>query len=255
VAWFKVDDSFHQSRKVLSIPRRDRAAAIGLWTLAGGWCASQLTDGRLGAHLISEFGSSRKYADILVSVGLWERVSAESGSDPDEIRSETDSFQFHNWARWQPTRDHVLGEREAARERMQRVRSRRSSPEQPANFARSSEEVRLTPSRPDPSVVPNGTTKAAPKRAIQLPADWQPKDDHLAIAREYNLDPAFELRKFRDHHEAKGSTMKSWDAAFRTWLNNAKTYQRPASRAGQLDWDAALQRADARTEPNHLEIA
>ncbi len=30
-----------------------------------------------------------------------------------------------------------------------------------------------------------------------------------------------ELDKFRDHHTAKGSVMKDWQAAFRTWLRNA----------------------------------
>ena len=239
MAWFKVDDSFHQSRKVLAIPRRDRAAAIGLWTLAGGWCASQLTDGHLGGHLITEFGSSKKYADILCEVGLWERDST--------------GFVFHNWSRWQPTREQVMGEREAARERMKRVRSRRSSPEPTPNFKGSSEEVRLTPSRPDPSLVPNGTSKAAPKRATQLPADWKPKEDHLEIAVEYGLDPAFELRKFRDHHEAKGSTMKSWDAAFRTWLNNAKTYKRAAP--SRPDSVGRLERSLQRVATHRGEIA
>jgi len=85
----------------------------------------------------------------------------------------------------------------------------------------SSAEVASPPEDP----APEPTTR---KRATQLPADWKPKEDHLEIAIDYGLDPAFELRKFRDHHEAKGSTMKSWDAAFRTWLNNAKTYKRAA---------------------------
>ena len=45
MAWFKVDDGFHSSRKVLSIPRRSRLAAIGAWTIAGAWCA-----GPVGLH-------------------------------------------------------------------------------------------------------------------------------------------------------------------------------------------------------------
>lgn len=89
----------------------------------------------------------------------------------------------------------------------------------------------LTPSpTPTPdSNSPSGTGRA-PKRAAQLPADWEPKQQHMEIATEYGLDPAFQLRKFRDYHEAKGSTMKSWDAAFRTWLNNARSFDRGTRR-------------------------
>jgi hypothetical protein len=244
MVWFRMDDSFPSHPKVLGIPRRDRLAAVGLWTLAGGWCARQLTDGYLATHMVDEIGGSSRLASTLVKVGLWEAV--EGG------------FQFHDWNDYNPTREEVEADRSAARERMKRIRSGRSSggssPEVRPNNKRSSEEVRDP--RPDPSrpVVPDGTTKAAPKRATQIPADWTPKDDHLTIAIEYGLDPAFELRKFRDHHEAKGSTMKSWDAAFRTWLNNAKTYQRPPARSSGPDWEAAMQRA-ANRNPNHLEIA
>lgn len=81
-----------------------------------------------------------------------------------------------------------------------------------------------TPSRPVPSVVPKGTTRGA-KRATQMPSDWAPKEDHLKIATEYGLDPAFELRAFKDRNEAKGGTYINWDAAFRTWLNQAKTFR------------------------------
>ena len=84
-----------------------------------------------------------------------------------------------------------------------------------------------TPTRPDPTrpVVPNGTTNRGAKRATQMPVDWRPKDEHLDLAREYGLDPAHELRAFKDRNEAKGTTYKNWDAAFRTWLNQAKTFR------------------------------
>lgn len=58
-----------------------------------------------------------------------------------------------------------------------------------------------------------------------MPVDWRPKDEHLDLAREYGLDPAHELRAFKDRNEAKGTTYKNWDAAFRTWLNQAKTFR------------------------------
>jgi hypothetical protein len=100
------------------------------------------------------------------------------------------------------------------------------------------------------------TTTVARKRATQIPVDWEPKPVHLEIAVEYNLDPAFQLRSFRDYYQATGKTHKDWDAAFRVWLNKAKSFQRPAPRQSGPDWDAAMQRAEARTNhTNHLEIA
>jgi hypothetical protein len=99
-------------------------------------------------------------------------------------------------------------------------------------------------------------SSSARKRATQLPGDWEPKPVHLEIAVEYNLDPAFQLRSFRDYYQATGKTHKDWDAAFRVWLNKAKSFQRPAPRQSGPDWDAAMQRAEARTNhANHLEIA
>lgn len=75
------------------------------------------------------------------------------------------------------------------------------------------------------------------RKATKLPADWKPNENHLEIAREYGLDPAYELRAFKDRNEAKGTTYKNWDAAFRTWLNQAKTFRgqskpAPAERKG-----------------------
>ena len=37
MVWFKVDDGFYSSQKVLSMPRSCRLAAVGLWTMAGNW--------------------------------------------------------------------------------------------------------------------------------------------------------------------------------------------------------------------------
>lgn len=113
MTWFRVDDSFPTHPKVLRIPRRDRPAAVGLWTLAGGWCAQQLTDGHLDAHMPEEFGGSSRLVDHLVDVGLWE---VKDGG-----------YLFHDWPDWQPTRAQVEADRAAARERMRRARQQRSS--------------------------------------------------------------------------------------------------------------------------------
>jgi hypothetical protein len=143
MTWFYIDDSFQQHPKVLAIPRRERAAAVGLWTLAGTWCARHLTDGRVPADLPAEFGCTRRHATALVAAvpapgrsGLW--MVAEDG------------WAFHNWALWQKTREQVEAEREAAKERMRNLRAARSGDVR-ANTERTSPEVRNprpVPSRP-----------------------------------------------------------------------------------------------------------
>lgn len=76
-----------------------------------------------------------------------------------------------------------------------------------------------------PPVVEGGVGGEDPeptrKRAAQLSDDWEPGDGHRTYAAEQQLDLDAEAEQFRDHHRAKGSTMKDWDAAFRTWLRNA----------------------------------
>lgn len=219
--WFKVDDSFPQHKKVLAIPRRDRTAAIGLWTLAGGWCASQLTDGHLGAHLISEFASSKKYAEILCEVGLWERT--DSG------------YVFHNWSRWQPTREQVEADRAAARERMKKARSRRSSPEQPPNNGVSSPAVAVTPSRPDPTSSSYGTTEDPRKRGARIPDPFVIDDAMKGWCREKGYDPAYvlaETEKFVNYWQAKSgkdATKLDWPATWRNWLIKGAENHRPAN--------------------------
>jgi hypothetical protein len=87
----------------------------------------------------------------------------------------------------------------------------------------------LTPTRDSK---PTPKRKREPKRARQLPDDWQPNEGHHSLAKDLRVTIGDELPKFCDHHRAKGSTFKDWDAAFRTWLRNAQRFaQRPVGAA------------------------
>ena len=66
--------------------------------------------------------------------------------------------------------------------------------------------------------------KARAAKATQLPDDWAPTDAHRARALLEGLDVTRETEKFRAHAEATGRKMKSWDAAFTTWLMNARDF-------------------------------
>ena len=72
--------------------------------------------------------------------------------------------------------------------------------------------------------------KAKQKRASTIPADFEPNETCISLAAELGVPLGQELPKFRDHHSAKGTTMKDWQAAFRTWLRNAKQFARPSPR-------------------------
>lgn len=80
----------------------------------------------------------------------------------------------------------------------------------------SSDEVDL-PSRPE-------TKRKKIKRAVSLPPDWVPNDSNInfAISKQFTHEEInHEADQFRDHHLAKGTTFKDWDAGWRTWINNA----------------------------------
>ena len=67
------------------------------------------------------------------------------------------------------------------------------------------------------------------KAETTMPDGWQPSEAHSALATEMGVDMAREAAKFADHHQAKGSVFRDWDAAFRTWLRNAGDWARKSS--------------------------
>lgn len=75
------------------------------------------------------------------------------------------------------------------------------------------------------------------KRAVSLPDGWVPSDRNIedAMKRGFSTEEInHEAEQFRNYHHAKGSTFKDWDAAWRTWLGNARKFasSRPARGRG-----------------------
>ena len=78
--------------------------------------------------------------------------------------------------------------------------------------------------------------KPKPKRATSLPENWVPSDKNIADALSKNLSHnqiQIEGENFRDHHTARGTTFKNWDAAWRTWVGNAIKYAAGRNSASQ----------------------
>ena len=106
----------------------------------------------------------------------------------------------------------------------------------------------VTPSTIDPPYIHQRSTIVvgadAPKpakpasRATILPDDFQPNETVRQMAAELGLNLQAELAAFCDHHTAKGTTFRDWQAALRTWLRNASKFGQRAvgmapSRTGQ----------------------
>ncbi|MEA9983673.1 hypothetical protein [Subtercola sp. RTI3] len=156
--WFKIDDGFHGHPKVVELD----LAAVGLWTLAGSWCAKYLTDGFIALKTVRRMGGDESLADALVAADLW--IATDDG------------YQFNDWSDYQPLKKTVLDERKAAQERMEKVRAAKKgvrpnetrttgerSEDVRAKFERSSEDVRSTPFHPSPARPdhPKATTDVA----------------------------------------------------------------------------------------------
>lgn len=76
-------------------------------------------------------------------------------------------------------------------------------------------------------------------RKSRLPDDFVPSFSGVNAAKEAGLDVQAELRKFADHHVAKGSVMSDWQAAWRTWIGKAVEFGRGGpskSQAGDTSW-------------------
>lgn len=149
---------------------------------------------------------------------------AERCADSGLLTREGDGYRITSWLKWN------LSAEEVERVRTQ-DRNRKASPPTSGKSGSGSGNESGKQGVTDTGIpVPYTETDTeavnrGAKRATQMPKDWQPKPEHLDIAREYGLDPAFELRAFKDRNEAKGGKYINWDAAFRTWLNQAKTFR------------------------------
>ena len=70
---------------------------------------------------------------------------------------------------------------------------------------------------------------AQPRRAsrrTQIDPDFYPNDANLQQFNKTGLNLGDEIGKFLNHHQAKGSLMADWQAAWRTWVAKAAEFQK-----------------------------
>lgn len=225
LAWFKVDDGFYSSPKVLSIRRAQRLPALGLWVAAGTWSAKHLTDGVIPSYMLEEFGAEVSHGDILVTAGLWRR----DGED----------YVFHDWADYQPVRSDVMANREKERRRKEAYRkkveeSRENTGQSPGGTETGRPSGTKTvsghpdPTRPDPT---NKSIKAA-KRGSRIPDNFSITDDMRTWAADEVplVDLDSKLKEFIDYwRSVPGSKGVKLDWVS-TWRNAMRKQQEFAVR-------------------------
>lgn len=112
--------------------------------------------------------------------------------------------------------------------------------------------------QPEPEPEPKEEKKEAiaslekpPRRKpeIPLPEGWVPSDRNIADAEDRNFTSQeidHHADRFRNHHHSKQSRFRDWDAAWRTWLGNARkfdtagTHRRTGFGGGTVDAFAAV---------------
>jgi hypothetical protein len=85
----------------------------------------------------------------------------------------------------------------------------------------------LPPAKPQP--LPKRPKVVAAR--TRIPADWKPDDAGVAFARDRGVAIPNETQRFIDHHQAKGSLMADWKAAWRTWCGMAVQFGRAPGKA------------------------
>jgi hypothetical protein len=142
VTWVKLEDDFSENPKIAGLSD----SALALWVTGLAYCNRNLTDG----FIPSQVGLGQlRYCDgnavppirELEATGLWDEIPG--------------GWEVHDFHDYQPTKEAVLAERAAARERMQELRKNRkiSSKDVQANMEGTSPRSSVSPV-PVPDPVP-----------------------------------------------------------------------------------------------------
>jgi hypothetical protein len=226
VVWFRADDTLAFNAAVV----RAGNAAMGLWLRAGTWCAQQLTDGHVPAHIAATLGSPAQIKR-LVETGLWHET--ETG------------FLFHEWNASNPTRAEVENRRQSEAKKKSAFRQRRagqeglstgespgvSTGESPGVSTGDSPVSRPDPTRPDPVKAPTEPSppalrSGAPQRqkATRIPDGYTPSDDLRAWARQRGFtgpqldEVTAQFIRYWQAKAGKDATKVSWDKTWQNWL-------------------------------------
>ena len=242
MAWFKIDDGFYSSRKVLSIPRNVRLQAIGIWTLAGAWSAKELTDGIVPGYVLEELGCTTRIREALIEASLWldQAVTKPSPSVDQALTNASSPLEpvaFHDWNVYQPTRAQVEEYRANERERKAKARSVRADKvRNPVGIREVShaETVLPDPTTTKPQTkTSNEVLVSAKPKSSRIPEDFEITFEMRLWANENipGLDIDRATESFIDYWASTPGTKAlktDWVATWRNWMRREATNYRPA---------------------------
>lgn len=221
MGWFKMDDQFGVSQKVIRIPRKKRKTIIGLWTLAGNYAARALTDGVLEAHELDELDASAAEVAELVRVGLWHSSGHACGRC---VPVGDRAVVIHDFLEYNPSREQILAAREAERVRKASYRKSKQRPsgtDEGTPGGSDPESEHPDPTRPVNATTPDGVVARTRGTRIPEPFVVTGQMRVWAASEVPAVDVDAATRKFVDHWRAKSSrygTKRDWTAAWRNWL-------------------------------------
>lgn len=97
-------------------------------------------------------------------------------------------------------------------------------------------EPSLTTIEPEEKILDAQDAPPKKTRRCQLPNGWVPSQKNIDDAYSKNFtdeEIENEACKFRDHHAAKATVFADWDAAWRTWIGNARKFSTRGNMAGR----------------------
>ena len=208
MAWFKVDDGFYTSQKVMRIPRSIRNEAIGAWILIGTWSADKMTDGLIPDWVIAEFDVSMEVIDALFEAGLW--IATDDG------------IQYHDWAEYQPTKAQ-LEAKSKTRAAVGSIGGKRSGEARRAKAEAKLKQIEAN-ANPEPEPEPL-ITKVINNRATRIKEEWNLDDELLEWTRTFapGLNIVIEREKFIDYWISKAgstATKTDWNRTWKNWVRS-----------------------------------
>lgn len=223
MSWLRVDDKFAFHSKVVALASKNDPITVLI--RAGAWSSGEGTDGFIPEHMALTIGSKGAWAKLIVG-----RLAEPADG----------GYSIHDYLQWNPSRAEV----EQARTSRQRAgvasgEARRSNATRTHVRTHVQTDAQQTtnniPSHPIPSTErsdhdPANAPGPKAKRGAQLPVDWAPAPALLEQCTQLaGEDSTTLVAQFADHHRSRGSVMKDWDAAFRTWARNHRRFQRRSS--------------------------
>jgi hypothetical protein len=227
VPWFKVDDGWWSHPKTLELS----GDAQALWLRAGSWAAGHSTDGFVPAAAMVMLQAKAKNATELVKSGLWDAVKG--------------GYQFHDWLKYQPSKQQVESERAANAERQKKWRDSRKG------NAVTNGDTNGTPSRP----VPTQIDIAHPRQASAVANAHDSDDDPTVVAAQsLGIKSLSRVRSaFGDLLDAEATDGEVIDAATavldrsRTFVTSPEAYIEKAVKESRHEVGLYAQDAQARS--------